>query len=387
MKQLLKSNTLSTGLAMFAMFFGAGNVVFPLTLGLYSQSENTYAVLGLLISAICVPFTGLIAMILFDGDYKRFFGRIGKTPGFILSALIMALIGPFGAMPRCIALAYSTLTMFAGDITLPIFSAISCVLIVVLTLRPSKILDLIGYVLTPFLLLTLGVIIIKGLWFSPGAPVSDQAPFRVFLRGLTVGYQTMDLLGAFFFSTVVIVCLKEDLHPTKQQDFKHLTKLALQATAIGAFLLSIIYIGFSFVAASHSAHLSGTTDDLLLGAIALNILGPYAGIVTSVAVALACLTTVIALASVFAEFLHKDIVQDKVGYLPCLLATVISTYFISIMNFSEIVKFLAPILSICYPALIVLSVLNLFNKLYDFKPVKAPFYLTLGATVILELLG
>src|SRR3984893_3016927 len=99
-----KSNTIATGLVMFTMFFGAGNVVFPLALGQYAQDKNFYAILGLLITAVGVPFLGLIAMTLFNGDYKSFFDRIGKIPGFIVAAVILGLIGPFGAIPRCVAL-------------------------------------------------------------------------------------------------------------------------------------------------------------------------------------------------------------------------------------------------------------------------------------------
>jgi len=89
----------ATGFAMFSMFFGAGNVVFPLELGLGAQSQNIWAIAGLLITAVGVPFIGLISMTLFNGNYHHFFERIGKVPGFIVAALIMGLIGPFGALP------------------------------------------------------------------------------------------------------------------------------------------------------------------------------------------------------------------------------------------------------------------------------------------------
>ena len=91
---------LSTGFAMFSMFFGAGNVVFPLDLGRTAGHMNFYAIAGLLITAVGVPFTGLLTMFLFEGNYTKFFERIGKVPGFVLAAFIMALIGPFYAMPR-----------------------------------------------------------------------------------------------------------------------------------------------------------------------------------------------------------------------------------------------------------------------------------------------
>src|SRR5262245_25771526 len=115
MKQFLKSTVLATGLAMFSMFFGAGNIVFPLALGQFTKDQTLYAVLGLTLSAVLVPFTGLISMILFNGDYRAFFQRMGKWPGFLVSVVIMGLIGPFGAIPRCVTLSYSTVAMFLPE--------------------------------------------------------------------------------------------------------------------------------------------------------------------------------------------------------------------------------------------------------------------------------
>ena len=98
MEQSTKSSTIiASGLALFSMFFGAGNVIFPLALGQFAQDKTFYAILGLLITAVGVPLIGVVAMALYDGHYKTFFARIGKTPGFILAVVMMGLIGPFGA--------------------------------------------------------------------------------------------------------------------------------------------------------------------------------------------------------------------------------------------------------------------------------------------------
>jgi len=356
------------------MFFGAGNVVFPLALGQYSRNHTGFAILGLLITAVGVTFTGLIAMILFDGNYKHFFARIGKVPGFLVALVIMGLIGPFGAIPRCIALSYSTLQIYFPDMALPLFSLISCSVIFAFTFKKNSILDVLGYVLTPILLFSLGFIIAKGLFISPVAPTTDLYPSDVFMKGLKDGYQTMDLLGAFFFSSVILACLKSEAAESHPKDDKKIIKMSLKASAIGAFLLSTVYIGFSFVAAFHSDSLAGIPQDKLIGTIAINVLGPWAGIAACVAVALACLTTAIALAAVFAEFVHNDVSAGKIGYIPSLVITLVVSYFISTLNFMGIAAVLVPILQVCYPALIVLSVLNILYKLYHFKPVKAPVF-------------
>lgn len=381
MQNATRSNTIATGLAMFSMFFGAGNVVFPLAVGQYAQDNNIYAILGLLITAVGVPFAGLIAMTLFEGDYRSFFARMGVWPGFIICAIIMGLIGPFGALPRCIALSYSTASSYLPGISLPLFSALSCLIIFATTFRRNTIVDILGYVLTPFLLLSLSIIIIKGLLFSEKAPLSTLSPGTAFLEGLQQGYQTMDLLGAFFFASVVILCLKKDLPDAQMSNSGLIMKLTLRASVIGAFLLCVVYIGFSYLASFHSTDLLNVKAEDLISEIATRVLGDQAGIIVSIAVALACLTTAIALCSVFAEYLHEDITAYKVDYKICLIITLLITYFISILNFTVIIGLLAPILQVCYPALITLSFFNILYKLFDVKLIRTPVYAVFLATL------
>lgn len=376
------SNIFATGFAMFSMFFGAGNVVFPLAVGQYAKSQNVFAILGLLITAVGVPFIGLIGMTLYDGNYRRFFERIGKIPGFIISLIIMGLIGPFGAIPRCIALSYSTSQLFFPSLSLHFFSLLSCLLIFLFSYRRSSIIDILGYILTPVLLGSLGIIIVKGLINPPAIPLSIEPSLDIFLKGLKEGYQTMDLLGAFFFSSVIVLCLKKNVDEGDPNNLKKIIRLTLKSSLIGASLLALIYIGFSFVSAYHSENLSNIPKDILLGSIALKILGPYAGIFACLAVILACLTTAIALTAVSAEFIHKDIAQDKLNYQSSLIITLIISYAISTLNFTGIVQMLAPILEVLYPSLIVLTLLNIFYKLFRFEPVKIPVLATFILTLI-----
>lgn len=384
MKDFFQNKTISTGLAMFSMFFGAGNVVFPLALGQISKADNIFAMMGLLITAIAVPFLGLISMILYNGNYKEFFGRLGKLPGFLIALFIMCLIGPFGALPRCIALSHSTLTLFTPDIPLIAFSFFSCLLIFLFTYKESKLIEVLGTVLTPFLLLSLGIIIAIGLFNSHGYESVESFPLKAFIKGLQEGYYTMDLLASFFFCAVIIDCLRAS-YKEEHQEYKKVTFLALKASMIGAFLLSLIYVGFSFVAAKNSGSLEGITTDLLLAKLSINILGPYAGIVASAAVALACLTTAVALASAFANFLSHEIFKNKLDYKISLIITLILTFLISTLNFSGIAKILTPILSLCYPSLIVLSACNLLKKLYGFQWVKLPVLIVFVLNLIFYL--
>ncbi len=384
MKKLLTSPTLTTGFATFAMFFGAGNVVFPLGIGQFAQDKNIFAILGLLITSVGVPLTGLITMILFNGEYKKFFERIGDIPGYLLALFLMVIIGPFGATPRTVALSYSTVNVFYPIMSLPLFSIIFCTLIFIFAYRRSSIIDILGKYLTPFLLLALFTIIIRGLFTIPEVtPQNSENGFALFFHGLSVGYQTMDLLATPFFSSVIIVGLKSHIDPKEQKNYRVIIFQALKASCIAASLLAFIYVGFSYVAAFHSAELEFVKQEDMIGTVALHMLGTYGGIVASCAVALACLTTAIALASVFAEYIHKDISGNKISYGAALAFTMVITFFMSTLEFSGIVQALTPILIICYPALIVLCVVNMFYKLQHFKPVKGPFYAVLLLSLLL----
>lgn len=384
MRTQTQSIVIATGFAMFAMFFGAGNIVFPLAMGQHAESMTPWALLGLIITAVGVPFLGLVAMTLYNGDYRAFFNRLGTWPGFVFAAVIMGLIGPFGAIPRCITLSYSTTKMYFPHISIYIFSAISCVLIFLLTVRKNRILDLLGFVLTPFLLGTLIIIVVKGLLEAQHMPASNSTPFQMFFHGINEGYQTMDLLGAFFFSSVVINGLKSDMHASAApEDLKKLANIAIKASLIGAALLALVYAGFSFIAAYNTQVLKSISADEMLGTLSRHILGSYAGFIATLSVALACITTAMALAAVFAEFLHNDISQGKIGYTPSLVITLVIAFLVSTLHFTGIASFLYPILQICYPAMIVLSCANLAYKLSGFKPVKSLVFGTLVLTIVI----
>lgn len=378
-----RSAIISSGLAMFAMFFGAGNIVYPLALGQIAQNNNIWGVLGMILTAVFVPLLGLIAMLAYDGDYERFFHRIGKWPGFLISGLIIAVIGPFAGLPRCITISYSTLFAFGfGQISwfnIITFSFLSCLMIFLFTYKSRRIIILIGYVLTPILLLSLAIIAIKGIAMMPSAVATSATRVETFMEGLFSGYHTMDLLAAFFFSSVVLLCLKQN-EKEKTTPLSRL-KVAIYGSMIAAFLLALVYVSFSFVAAGFSEQLQGIPSSQLLSHVAQLLLGSKAAFVTGVAIVFACFTTEIALAAVFADYLHKIILKERLSYPVCITITLITAFCISTLQFEGISHFLGPILQICYPALVILTFLNLLNKFTGFKPVRRIFYFVIALSL------
>lgn len=362
-----KYDLYAMGMAIFAMFFGAGNIIFPLALGQQTSEQTPFAILGLLVTAVFVPFSGLLAMFLYQGQIRTFFGRLGQGPGLALAFLIIALLGPLGSTPRCIALAYSTLNLAYPGILPILFNALACSCLFLMAYKKQHLLSLLGYVLTPVLLALLAFIMIKGLWNHPSDSFSlDQMEvYATFWKGLKEGYNTMDLLAAFFFAPVIINLTQAKLSPLV--DAKSRLYFVLKASGIGALLLAIIYIGFSLLAAFHSTELEGIPADQLLAVISLKILGPHAGLIVCLTVVLACLTTAVALITAFAGFVHQELLGGKKSYSLILALSLLVTFLIACFEFQGISQFLTPVLEICYPVLILLTGYNLVERLYQLK--------------------
>lgn len=155
-----RTGVLVAGLALFSMFFGAGDIVLPLILGGGAGDKNIYALAGLLVAGVGLPLLGLLSMMLFQGDYHSFFNRIGKRGGAILILIIQGVVGPFGAIPRLITLSFTNLKPYMPEmLSLALFSLLSCFLIYFFVRKRHRVVDLLGLVLTPILLLSVGAII------------------------------------------------------------------------------------------------------------------------------------------------------------------------------------------------------------------------------------
>lgn len=357
MNTLKKFDCFAFGLAIFAMFFGAGNIIFPLALGQIALDKTPWGLLGFLLTAVVMPFIGLLAMFRHKGKINLFFSRLGKIPGLVVATLVISLLGPFGAAPRCIALMHSTLSLSFPGLPLILFSISACGLIFLFSFKENHLIKLLGYVLSPLLIALLILVIIKGFIWAPEAALAstDLSNISHIWKGLTEGYNTMDLLAAFFFAPIVISSLKSS------EEDQNLNRFVLIASVIGASLLALVYIGFCYLAYFYAPQLTGIANDQLLGAIAIKILGPHAGIIVGLTVTFACLTTAIALIAAFASFVEKEILREKIGYVPILIISLLITFTVTTLEFQGIARFLNPVLEVCYPALILLTFYNLFK--------------------------
>ncbi len=391
----------SIGGSIFAMFFGAGNIVFPLALGYHYHPHPWFACFGMILSAVCVPLLGLFSMLLYSGDYKAFFSSIGKMPGMFFIIAILCLIGPFGGIPRAIAVSHATLVSLSDSKTtfipnLPIFSLICCILIYLFACKLSKLIQWLGSVFFPVMLVTLIWIIFKGL-IIPANPsfMESVSSKEAWSAGIIEGFNTMDLLAAFFFCSIVVISIRQLLENGEASDetplnFQKINKkdkrtLGL-AFALAAALLGLIYLGFALCASRHAGLLAHVSKGQILGRISAIALGPNS-LLTGVCVFVACLTTEIALVGIFADFLARIISSKRMTYSNAVIFTLIPSYLISILNFENISLLLLPLLQLSYPALIALTCGSIAYKLWNFRHVQALFYLTLSLTIVLRLVS
>ena len=375
---------LVVGFALFAMFFGAGNLIFPPYLGVVSGSSWMTGFSGFIIADVGLALLAILAAAKCQGDVNKILIRSGKRLSLILATGIMICLGPLLAIPRTGATTFEMgiQPIFSGFNPV-IFSVLFFGLTLILTIKPSKVVDIIGQYLTPVLLITLIFLIIVGV-ISPLGDL-NQAPVisNVFSEGISQGYQTMDPLGAIALSAVVIISLTQKGYTEESEKIK----LTLQAGLVAAVALVIVYGGLTYLGSTVAHQYTGiSTTDInqtsLIVSITEQLLGNPGKIVLAIIVGLACLTTSIGLVSATAQFFTK-LSKGVIKYETIVIAVCVFSAFVSNFGVSTIILFAQPILSIIYPATIVLVIMTLFgHKIKNDNTFKGATYVALFISIL-----
>jgi LIVCS family branched-chain amino acid:cation transporter len=354
-----KLSFIVVGLALFSMFFGSGNLIFPLFVGKLAQDQWLPATLGFFCTAVFLPFLGVVAMVTFRGSYAAFFDILGKWGGFLLTLVLLTTWIPLGSSPRCVTLAYAALNSNIPSIPLWAFSLAYCGMIWFVVAKKSRMIEILGKFLTPALLICIALIVAFGLYQAPELAKSEYTGLQMFTTGLHEGYNTMDMIASFFFSASIIEILRRTCK-TESAALKHTFKACL----VGIAVLGIVYVGLIGLAATHALTLDVIPKDKLLIHIAHSVLGAELGILSSIAVFLACFTTSVALVVVYADFLTEHVFQDVRRGRIALMLTIISTFLMSLTGLEGITYVTETLLAIFYPTLLVLIVINVPRKLF-----------------------
>lgn len=343
-----------SGFAMFTMFFGSGNLVFPLNLGVQQASHGISAFLGLVCTAVIVPFLGLIALMLCEGNYQKFFSSLGKTLTFILVASSLALMGPFGVIPRCMWVGYGGLSVMDTSFSFLSYAFLFLALMTLMIWNKNRVIDIVAYILTPFKFGSIALLLIVGLW-NAKTPFQNIWSLDAFWHGLTEGYQTMDLIASFFFATTIYNYIKSKKEATSSM----LIRCALKASCVGGGLLAIVYAGFVFIGSLYAKELQGVEPQNMLATVAKNVLG-YPGLVlVAFTIIVACLATATVLSNLFVDFLKKDLSHNYLSHSVCVFITVSLTFALSLIGFKSICAFLGTFLSWAYPFLILYAIIQI----------------------------
>jgi branched-chain amino acid:cation transporter, LIVCS family len=388
----MSKHLLTASLAIFSMFFGAGNLIYPLITGITAGQYTWIGMVGFLLTAGLLPLLGLISMIFFDGDYDSFFGRLGYIPGKIAIFICMMIIGPVIAIPRIVTLSEIMIQPFIPwfiDQNLSqsfVFALIFLTITFLATYRESKIIAVLGNIISPVLLGCLTVIVTKGLYegiqHREIIAASTTNTLTIFTENFIRGYETLDLLGAIFFASIIISLLKMQSKGTISA--KQLSQTGLQAGLIGVSLICLVYIGMSTLSVYHGHGLEMLDAGQLFREIALRILGCHGTFIISLAVLLACLSTAIALAAVVTTYIEHEIMCNTVTYVQSLIITLTACLPLSIFGLEKVLTLTGgPIVYIGYPLLITLTLCNLAYKMVGFTYVKIPVLLTgIVATIL-----
>lgn len=346
------------GFALFAMFFGAGNLIFPPTLGRTVGSDYLKAILGFLITGVGLPLAGIISCVKSGGDFIDMANKVGRIFSIIITSALILSIGPMLAIPRTAA---TTLELGLQ----PIFPSINSFVVILLyfvinlifTLKPSSVVDNIGKILTPVLLIMLTVIIVKGI-VSPIGSINDVNYTNVFSYSLLEGYQTMDAMAAVLFTSIIVSSVRDKGYKTDSEIYS-ITK---RSSIIAILGLSFIYGGLLYLGAQTTGLFQwDITRTQLVSEIASSVLGKFGTIALSISVILACLTTSIGLTSTGAMFFTK-LTKNKIPYSVNAIIISIISMIIALNGVEAIVQMASPILQILYPVVIVLIITNLFKK-------------------------
>lgn len=384
------------GSMLFGLFFGAGNLIFPLILGARAGMGLPAALLGLLITAVGIPLLGIVSIgISHSEGLIDLSGRVSKPFCYLFTCALYLTIGPLFAIPRCAATSFTIgLRPLLGEqIVLPqlIFSILFFAAVLFFALKPSKILNSVGKFLNPAFLLFLGVMLATALAkpINPlsAVPANGGYADSAFFTGFLQGYDTLDALASLAFGIIVIHAIRQ-LGVTEPAAVAGST---VKAGVVSTLLMALIYAATALVGAqSYTLYTEELANPAFNGGdafaiIARHYFGSGGSFILAVTVTLCCMKTAIGLVTACSET-FIELFPGCLDYRKWAVLFTAASLLISNIGLSQIIALSAPVLYFLCPLAIALILLGILGNW--FCHARIVYLCTIGATLaaaVLEL--
>lgn len=367
MRTTLKpSQILSISLLLFAIFFGAGNMIFPPLLGLSSGENMWISISGFIVTDVGLSLLAIVAVALAGGSFGNLASRVHPKFAAIFTMIIYLSIGPLFVIPRTGSVSYEIgiAPMFHDQwYLMPLFTFLFFALTYFLSLNPSKLVDHIGKILTPILLGIIAIMATKAI-MSPAnfaTPVGDYENIP-FFKGFLEGFLTLDALGALVLSSIVVNAIRQ--HGIHEK--KAITKYTILCGIIAALFLTIVYFLLGYIGAANGHLGQFENGGQLLATVMYQFFGASGNILLSIAIIAACLTTAIGVVSAFANYFSS--VLTNISYKQLVLAVCTFSFIVSNLGLSLLITITLPVLIILYPIVIILIFISFLDTITKQKP-------------------
>lgn len=362
--EIKRKDVLVCGFALFAIFFGAGNLIFPPYLGALAGDRWYVAMFAFILSDPLLPILGVIVAASLGGRADDLGKRVSPWFSKIMGLVTILVVGPLFAIPRTGATTHEIFVVpLFGEIPAVITCLVFFGLTLYITFNPGKVIDVIGKYLTPALLIVLALIVVMAIVRPPHPHVATPSQ-HLFTTGFKEGYQTMDALCSGLMAGIVISDLKRRGYTDKKSQFNASVKVGMVAFV----LLALVYGGLTYAGSTVGAKYEVDADGvinvertkLLIDMVEM-ILGSAGKVFMGIATALACLTTSSGLASICGDY-FEGISGGKLKYKYVVYVCIAVSFVISLTRVDNLIRFAGPILSAIYPVVIVLIFMSIFDK-------------------------
>ncbi|HCH76553.1 MAG TPA: branched-chain amino acid transport system II carrier protein, partial [Pseudomonas sp.] len=363
MNRLKGFDLLALGFMTFALFLGAGNIIFPPSAGMASGEFIWQAALGFLLTGVGLPLLTVVALARVGGGMDRLTAPLGKVAGTVLAVAVYLAIGPLFATPRTAVVSFEMgIAPFSGNAGMPLFiyTLVFFAAMLFLVLNPGQLVNRIGKFITPVLLAALLVLGGAAIFAPAGEVGAASESYRAspLIKGFLEGYLTMDTLGALVFGIVIATAIR-DRGVTEPA---LVTRYSMIAGVIAAVGLSLVYLALFYLGATSQGIAAGAENGVqILTTYVQHTFGTPGSLLLAVVITLACLTTAVGLTTACGEFFSALL---PVSYRTVVVVFALFSLLVANQGLTQLISVSVPVLVGLYPLAIVLVALSLLDRFW-----------------------